>query len=256
MPRDYRAIPLSALPDPVDERDLLKVAPPVELPPAASVDYRPKIKNQFIQNSCTGYASSWMWEQILVSRGMMPMTLSPTYPWYFARKLTNTHHQDVGVTSRDIMKALNHHGDCLLENWPADRHYAQEPDKLAQTYGEALKLPEYRRCESARDIMYSVAFEKQSVCLGLPITDAWYLPQVVETGVIPHGADLDRPLGGHMIVVMGYNDNLHDGCFIAANSWGEEWGDSGYVYLPYAYLGFTSWDAWTAGYEALPDPQS
>jgi C1A family cysteine protease len=35
-------------------------------------------------------------------------------------------------------------------------------------------------------------------------------------------------------LVVGYNDrHLH---FIVRNSWGEDWGDAGHFYIPYAYL--------------------
>ena len=41
-------------------------------------------------------------------------------------------------------------------------------------------------------------------------------------------------LGGHAVVAVGYDDSKE--CFIVRNSWGTNWGDAGYFYMPYAYL--------------------
>jgi len=40
-------------------------------------------------------------------------------------------------------------------------------------------------------------------------------------------------LGGHEMCILGYDDLKKH--FIVLNSWGNQWGDRGYCYLPYAY---------------------
>ena len=49
---------------------------------------------------------------------------------------------------------------------------------------------------------------------------------------------------GHAICVVGYSDPRQH--FIFKNSWGEDWGDDGYGYIPYSYMSMYSWDAWTS----------
>ena len=47
------------------------------------------------------------------------------------------------------------------------------------------------------------------------------------------------------MLAVGYSDR--DQVFIVRNSWGEEWGDRGYCYIPYAYLmnpRFNDGDSW------------
>ena len=41
-------------------------------------------------------------------------------------------------------------------------------------------------------------------------------------------------MGGHAIAAVGYDDDKE--YFIVRNSWGTEWGDNGYCYIPYTYL--------------------
>ena len=36
---------------------------------------------------------------------------------------------------------------------------------------------------------------------------------------------------GHAMVIIGYDDNMYGGAFEILNSWGEEWGDNGYIWI-------------------------
>ncbi len=44
----------------------------------------------------------------------------------------------------------------------------------------------------------------------------------------------EKVLGGHAVMAVGYDDNRE--AVIVRNSWGKEWGDKGYFYMPYAYI--------------------
>ena len=54
-------------------------------------------------------------------------------------------------------------------------------------------------------------------------------------------------VGGHALCIVGYDDNIAGGVFKIANSWGKEWGDSGYFYMPYDFIlnGDCASDFWT-----------
>ena len=43
-------------------------------------------------------------------------------------------------------------------------------------------------------------------------------------------------LGGHAITIVGYDDNRYGGAFHVINSWGRNWGDGGYFWLPYSFF--------------------
>jgi hypothetical protein len=47
----------------------------------------------------------------------------------------------------------------------------------------------------------------------------------------PENAALDY--GGHAMCVVGYDDAQYGGAFEVQNSWGENWGNSGYIWIPY-----------------------
>jgi len=46
--------------------------------------------------------------------------------------------------------------------------------------------------------------------------------------------DNDKILGGHAVMAVGYNEK--EKVFIIRNSWGVNWGDQGYFYMPYKYM--------------------
>lgn len=39
--------------------------------------------------------------------------------------------------------------------------------------------------------------------------------------------------GGHAMTIVGYDDEKFGGCFTVVNSWGEDWGDDGFLYMKY-----------------------
>lgn len=39
--------------------------------------------------------------------------------------------------------------------------------------------------------------------------------------------------GGHALCVIGYDDTRYGGAFEIQNSWGEQWGNAGYIWIPY-----------------------
>jgi C1A family cysteine protease len=53
-------------------------------------------------------------------------------------------------------------------------------------------------------------------------------------GFFPFPKDNESPVGGHSVLVVGYNDDKN--AFLIQNSWGESWGDKGFGWLPYGYF--------------------
>jgi len=54
----------------------------------------------------------------------------------------------------------------------------------------------------------------------------------------------EKVVGGHCVLAVGYDNSTR--MFIIRNSWGADWGQSGYFMMPYEYmLGRLSSDFWT-----------
>jgi len=53
------------------------------------------------------------------------------------------------------------------------------------------------------------------------------------------------------VLLVGYDgDATTDGHFIVRNSWGSDWGEGGYGYLPSAYVDAHGLQAWTLAVES------
>jgi C1A family cysteine protease len=68
--------------------------------------------------------------------------------------------------------------------------------------------------------------------------DAW------RSGRIALPTAIDAPLGKHAIVAVGYQASPRRIDFVIRNSWGADWGDDGYGYLPAAYVDRYAVAAW------------
>jgi C1A family cysteine protease len=77
-----------------------------------------------------------------------------------------------------------------------------------------------------------------------------------DDGKIPFPHPGERVLGGHAVDAVGYDDSVRiknestgletTGALLIRNSWGTEWGEHGYGWLPYAYVeGGVACDFWT-----------
>jgi C1A family cysteine protease len=116
---------------------------------------------------------------------------------------------------------------------------------------EAYKNAASRRLTSyARVMTHDVTSIKTVLASNLPIVIGIQLfasfesPEVAASGIVQMPIAGERHLGGHAVLIVGYNDAYS--VFIVRNSWGPEWGQGGYFTIPYTYLTHASLasDAW------------
>ena len=81
---------------------------------------------------------------------------------------------------------------------------------------------------------------------GVAAYDSFISEEVTKTGVVPMpDVEYESFVGGHALMAIGYDDARK--WFIFRNSYGTDWGDNGYGYIPYDYLSNPdlSADFWT-----------
>jgi C1A family cysteine protease len=81
---------------------------------------------------------------------------------------------------------------------------------------------------------------KSLLAAGFPAAFGFPVPNSLsDDGNIPFRPTFDSILGGQAVLAIGYDDRwLHGsrGALLVRNSWGTEWGEGGYGWLPYAYV--------------------
>lgn len=76
------------------------------------------------------------------------------------------------------------------------------------------------------------------------IEKAFYSAQNV---FVPNGGEIE---GGHAMCVVGFDDDKYNGAFEIVNSWGESWGNEGFIWVRYEdFLNYTKY-----AYEMIPYP--
>jgi len=82
--------------------------------------------------------------------------------------------------------------------------------------------------------MRSVLAGSHVLVVGFTVFQSFESSDVATTGIVPMPARGEQVLGGHAVLCCGYDDARQ--VFICQNSWGANWGDKGFFYMPYQYL--------------------
>jgi C1A family cysteine protease len=154
---------------------------------------------------------------------------------------------DTGAYLRSTMKAMVLFGIPEEKYWPYNvPDYEDEPTSFVYSLANNYKSVKYYRLDpsgtSTGNVLITI---KDYLVAGLPSMFGFSvyssIPGVGDgTGDIPFPVQGDTLLGGHAIVTVGYDDEKkignQKGALLIRNSWGTNWGENGYGWLPYAYV--------------------
>ncbi len=117
--------------------------------------------------------------------------------------------------------------------------------------GRSVRIPAYTHVGSIADQKTWLDTVGPLVC-GITVwTDFMYYGSGVYHKQATIGGQPNKVLGGHVMLVVGYDDTLH--CWIVKNSWGSGFGESGYVRIGYGEVDIDS-GAKTGLAGVNPDP--
>lgn len=231
----------------------------------ASNGYFGTAANQGPWNTCTAYAVTALMEYHNRAKERFPSDLSRTFLYNATRRLMRVR-GDLGASLRVAMKAATEIGIAPLGEWPDDaRGLMAAPDALTCQIASHQRLKKYYRLDDGTvngddlvlRIKQALQFKHPVTC-GIPVhasisecgeDNCYFIP-------FPRTSrSVDDPvLGGHALLIIGFNDNAVEppppwestgaetasvtdkGAFIVLNSWGPDWGDYGYAFLPYRFV--------------------
>jgi C1A family cysteine protease len=168
---------------------------------------------------------------------------------------------DTGAWLRTTMKAM------VLFGVPPERYvpydiprFDDEPSAFHYSFAQNYKSIRYYRLDgngtSSSDLLERV---KRFLAAGYPPMFGFTVYNFGnEKGEFAFPGSNDSAKGGHAVVAVGYDDNRtignQKGALKIRNSWGTGWGESGYGWLPYAYvdagLAVDFWSLFKADYVA------
>lgn len=232
------------LPDLPDARDyIFKTARIVSLP--SSVDLRrgcSAIEDQGNLGSCTSQAVVGVLEFLELKDGVTFFDLSRLFVYYNTRVLERTVKYDSGASLRNTVKAVAKQGVCTEVIYPyIEKKYKLKPGPECYTDGLKRRVLEYSRLLTLQDMKVSLAEGFPFVC-GISLYESFESEKVAETGIVNMPTRRESIIGGHAIVVCGYDDKTSR--FIVRNSWGTDFGMDGYFTIPYKYITTLGDDFW------------
>lgn len=227
------------IPDLPDKRDY-KFSAPLKLLKAlpSKVDLTSKMPPVYDQGqlgSCTSNAIVGAVEYDQILQGNKYFLPSRLFLYYNERDMEGTVNEDSGAMIRDGIKSMVDLGDCPETVWPYDiPKFAVKPS--ADCYAQALKnqVLVYRRINYDLNQMKGCLASGFPFIIGFTVYESFESQEVANTGQVPMPGPDEYVLGGHAVLVVGYDDSTQR--FIVRNSWGEGWGLRGYFTMPYAYL--------------------
>lgn len=210
--------------------------PTIEILPS-SIDLRQfcsKIEDQGNLGSCTAQALVGNLEFLEVKDNVHFSDLSTLFLYFNERVIEHSTNYDSGAELRDGIKTLKTQGVCKENLWPYSIFkYRTKPTPRCYLDASSHKVIQYARLNTLEDMRTCLA-DGFPFVFGFAVYDSFESDEVAKTGIIPMPNKSEQLLGGHAVMTCGYNDD--NKTFIVRNSWGIEWADKGYCYMPYNYL--------------------
>ena len=240
-------------PSPFDPRDIYfsnKMCSTIILPDEYDLSgYIKRIENQGTLGSCSGQGSSYMMETLEAIAQKPHYELSPMYLYYKEREMEGTVKVDSGAYIRDAMKVLQKHGICKESLHPyVERNFAQKPSEEAEQDAKNHMIEGYQRLTSVNQIKTCIA-QNKPVLIGMKLYTSFDTKMVELTGIVPMpNKAKEKYDGSHCMLISGFNDNfanernikvkpgMSGGYFKVVNSWGSNWGENGFCYIPYEMI--------------------
>ena len=224
-------------PDIPDHRDFYHISRDVKKLPRV-VDLSKSMKlcyNQGRLGSCTANAIAGAVQYCRRKQRQSAFMPSRLFIYYGERVLENSVAYDAGAYIRDGMKVINSLGVCNEVLWPylVDK-FTVKPSDVAFKRALLCQSIKYERVLQTESDLCSCLAGGFPVVFGFSVYESFQSLQVVASGMVPMPAPSERFLGGHAVLLVGYD--LDKRLWKVRNSWGIHWGCSGYMFMPFEYL--------------------
>ncbi|MBN1615474.1 MAG: cysteine protease [Deltaproteobacteria bacterium] len=220
----------------------------------SSVDLRrwcSPIEDQGRLGACTAHAAAALIEYYERRAFGSYIDISRLFLYKATRNLLNWT-GDTGAYLRTTMEAMVLFGVPPEQYFPYDAENVDlEPSAFCYSFAQNFQTLTYFRLDSSGTTRPELLKRiKTNLAKGIPSMFGFTVFSSINgaagTGRIPFPAKTDRREGGHAVAAVGYDDGLvighpysddkTQGAILIRNSWGREWGEKGYGWLPYEYV--------------------
>lgn len=201
-----------------------------------SVDLSPNFPtpgDQGRQSSCVGWATAYALKsfQEKIEMDWSLNTASHLFSPAFLYNQIN-YGQDQGSYINEALDLAVNKGLSTLATMPySDTDYRSQPSEAALAEAAGFKASRWYRINDTSQIKAALV-NRKPVVVGIAVypqfNDLQGSDSVYNTATGTNG-------GGHAVTIVGYDDSRYGGAFKVINSWGQNWGDNGYFWMPYSF---------------------
>jgi hypothetical protein len=192
-------------------------------------DNFPMPGNQGIQGSCVAWATAYALKSYH-ERLEMNWSLNTNEHLFSPAFIYNQINggRNKGSLISDALKLIISKGAASLASMPYDdQDYLTQPTSAILEEAARFKAKSFSSVGGLYEIKSALANAKP-VVIGIGIFDSFYRAKVYNSVSGGYG-------GGHAVTIVGYDDARYSGAFKIINSWGTDWGDDGYFWMPYDF---------------------
>ncbi len=207
----------------------------------AKVDLRSfmsDVEQQGETNSCAANATAGAYEYLVKRHlGEEAYDVSRLFIYYNARAIDDPDNiEDEGSVLQSVIESLKEHGACSEETWAFEQEAVnEEPSQEAYEEAKQFLIEDTELVPTDLNAWKAALAEGNPIIFGVKLFGTFDKHKKPGLVPAPSPAEAGREShGGHAMLCVGYSDP--DQVFIVRNSWGPEWGDKGYCYVPYRYL--------------------
>lgn len=217
-------------------------APRSERPSAVDLrEYFPSVYDQQTLNTSSVHACVGLVEYFERRANGRNISPSRLFLYKVARRLRGWR-GDTGIDLRTVLKAMRNFGMPPERYWPyeADR-FDDDPDGFLYSFIDNHRSMTYLRLDAGEvDGGETLQVVRSFLAAGFPSVFGFSMPgSCSPEGEIQFRPTFDRVYGGQAVVAVGYDDRRPGatrGALLIRNSWGDDWGEGGYGWLPYAFV--------------------
>jgi hypothetical protein len=207
----------------------------------------PPVKSQGGQGSCTAWAVGYALKTYQEKRehGWDITTKSHQFSPAYLYNMTKSSDCSGGAKLTTVLEYVKDNGCCTLDKMSyTDKSCSANPSSEAVDEAQDFRIKSYQVIPASQ-IRKASTFKSHlaagyPVVLGITVDDAFHKNKL--SGAV-YSAPGDE-IGRHAVCMVGYDDSRSR--FKVMNSWGTDWGENGYFYIPYSSVSLVIMEAYIA----------